>query len=344
MTTPYIPKALSSPVLNPSVGSVGAAPIPYISAAQYQFAPTAMSIGQLVPGGTTTKQLQALADVIRRASRWADNICFGADPAGKASLAASLSVESQWVRVIRTTLRLVCSYKPPIELVGCDVGLSATSLSSIGSTLAGAVRFGFRTIYVPYGGAGVVFRSGDIPAPVPFISTGNRLYAVWSYVNGFAHTKLAADVTKTATSCEVTATDGDGGLWGVYAATATKGFLGTQLQVIDGVNTEIVSVKSVTKGSSTTTLTTSAFQHAHTVPTAPTFIPVTAVPEDVAGAIVTLTSAWIKTSRGSRTREMPMRPGGPPTKERMAQAGALGNYETAVAILHPYGVRTKAKN
>lgn len=337
MTAPYVPTALATPVVNPSAGSVGANPIPYISPTEYQFAPTAMAIGQLVPGGFTNTQLHALADVIRRASRWADNICFGADPDGKASLAASVSVESQWAKLVNGALRLACDYRP-IEVVGIDIGPAPTSVTSIGSTAAGQVRIGRRTIVVPLA-SGNVFRNNDVPAVVPYGRQSGRLYAVWSYVNGFPHTKLHTSVSAAATSCVVTATDGAGGLWGVYAASGA--FLGTQLQIIDGVNTETVSVKGITKGASTTTLTTSAFQYAHAVPTAPDFIPVTQLPEDIHQACITLTSVLLKTSRGSRTMEMPRSPGQPPNRQVMAQAGAIGNWENACNLLHDYGVRVK---
>ncbi|HVA08717.1 MAG TPA: hypothetical protein VNG12_18440 [Acidimicrobiales bacterium] len=337
MAAPYVPTAFSTPVISPSAGSVGANPIPYVSISEYQFAPTAMAIGQLVPGGFTTTQLQSLADVIRRASRWADNICFGADPDGKASLAASVSVESQWAKVVNGALRLACDYRP-IEVVGIDVGASPTSVSSVGATVAAQVRIGRRTIVVPLA-IGSIFRSKDVPAITPYATQFGRVYAVWSYVNGFPHTKLHTSVLSGATTCVVTATNGAGGLWGVYAASGA--FLGTQLQIIDGVNTETVSVKSITAGTTTTTLTTSAFQHAHTVPTAPDFIPVTQLPEDIHQACITLTSALIKSTRGSRTMEMARAPGQPPSRQVMAQAGALGNWENACDLLHDYGIRQK---
>lgn len=339
MPTPAMPTALSTSPVNPSVGSVGANPIPYISSSEYQFAPTAMAIGTLVPGGTDTKQLQALADVIRRASRWADYICFGMDPAGKASLAASVSVESDYAKIVNGELRLNCDYKPIVQLVGLNVGATPTSASSVGDTTAGMARFLRRTIIVPMT-TGVVFRTGDSPAALPpYGARAGRMYALWSYVFGYPHTRLAANVVAGTTSCSVTATDGNGGLWGVYAGNGS--YLGTQLQVIDGINTETVSVTGITPNGAKTTLTTSPFQHAHTVPDAPDFIPVTALPEDIHQACITLASMLIKTSRGSRTMEMPARPGSQPDRQRLAQAGAMGNWENAKALLHDYGVRMK---
>ena len=192
MAGPYIPTPFASPVILPQVGSVGASPLAYISNSEYQFAPTAMSVGQLVPGGTALDQQRALADVLRRASRWADNICFGADPAGKASLAASVSVESQWARVVRGELRLFCDYRPT-EVLGIDVGAGPTSTMTVGATSAAKVRVGRRTVVVPIT-AGFIFRTGDTPGQSPWGGSVGRIYAVWSYVFGYPHTKLTTSV------------------------------------------------------------------------------------------------------------------------------------------------------
>lgn len=337
MTSPYLPTALSSPVLNPATGSSGANPFPYISVSEYQYAPTAIGIPSLKPGGSSADQTQVLFDTIRRASHWADTICFGADPAAKGvSLAASLSVESTWTTIKTGELRLMCDYKPILELVGCDVGIDPTTVSSIGS-LAASARFTRRTIHVPY--YGFPFRSGDTTpsSPIPNASTYGRIYAVWSYVNGYPHTQLVDSVTAGATSCVVSSTDGNGGLWGVYPASGA--FPGTELTVYDGANTETVYVQAITTGTTTTTLTTSAFRNAHTLPTAPDFLPVSAVPADVHQAVISLTTMLIKT-RGARAMVMPS-VGGQPSKQALAQAGVLEDWQIADMLLTPYKVRMK---
>lgn len=338
MAAPYLPAALSAPIINPSTGSSGANPFPYISVSEYRYAPTAMSTLALIPNGSAAEQLQALSDTIRRASRWADTICFGADPAAKGvSLAASLSVESMWTTVKLGELRLICDYKPILELVGCDVGQGPTNTSTIG-TMASSARFGRRTIYIPY--YGVPFRSGDTTPPAaPSAYSFGRLYAVWSYVNGYPHTQLVDSVTKGATSCVVSSTDGNGGLWGVYPASGA--FPGSELTVYDGTNTETVYVQSITTGTTTTTLTTSAFANAHTVPAAPDFLPVSAVPPDVHQAVISLTTMLIKT-RGARAFQMPS-VGQAPSRQSLGQAGVLEDWDIAQMLLTPYRVRMKSK-
>lgn len=337
MSTPYLPTPLSAPAINPAEGSSGSPAFPYISVSEYQFAPTAMATGTLVPGKTTQDQTQALADTIRRASRWADNLCFGADPASKgASLAASLSVEAAYLRVIGGELRLMCDYKPILELVGCDIGSDPSSVTSIG-TISASVRFGRRTVYVPF--YGLPFRAGDTaPTNPPLPSADGRLYAVWSYVNGYPHTVLAGNVAQGATSCVVSSTDGNGGLWGVYPAAAP--FSGTALTVYDGSATETVYVQGVTAGTTTATLTTTAFANAHTLPASPDFLPVSAIPSDIHQAVISLTTMLIKT-RGARSLVLPNSLGGQPSRQGLGQAGVLEDWQIAEMLLTPYRVRMK---
>lgn len=344
MTAPYIPTQLAVPIINPGISGTGASPIPYISNTQYRFAPTAMDSKNMVPGGDAQDQSQSLADVIRRASRWADSICFGADPAAKgASLAASLSVESVRTRVRNGTLRLICDYRPILEVVGIDVGFSPTSVSSVGPTVAGMVEIGRRTISVPIGTSRAFGRNNDGPAVLPNSGASGSLYAVWSYVNGYPHTRLAANVAADATTCDVVATDGAGGLWGVYPASGA--FLGTELTVVDGGATERVLVQDVTPNGATTTLTTTPFANAHTVPAAPDLIPVTTLPENIHQAVISLTTMLIKT-RGARGLVMPTTPGGKPQGQTSGQAGSMQDYKIARELLWEGGfvIRSKQKN
>lgn len=335
MAVPYTPTTLTTPIINPAVGGYGA-PIPYISNSVYSFAPTAMDVSNLVQGGNTQAQEQALYDTIRRASGWADRYCFGADPAAKgASLAATLSVESAYVKVLRGELRLVCDYKPIIDVRGIDVGLDPANVQSIGSTMAASVRVGRRTIYVPYA---QVFWNGPPPTDTPTVSlpvnAGDRLYVVWSYTNGYPHTKLAASIGANTNQCSLTATDGAGGLLGVYP--------GTQMTIVDGGNTETFTVQSVTAGATTATVTATAnFATTHNLPAAPDFLPVTALPDDVRAAIIFLATSLIKT-RGdlSVVLDEMQEP-----RERQASAGDIeDDVAYAMELLDPYRIRVKGKN
>ncbi len=336
---PYTPAPFAQPIVNPAVGSIGAPALPYLSNSQYLFAPTAVDAAHLVPGGSPPQQAQALADTLRRASAWADNICFGTDPATKgASLAASLAVQSGQVRIRQGLLRLVCDYKPVLEVVGIDIGFDPSNTTSVGAATAAMARIGRRSITVPLAGS-AVSRSGDSPLLPPTAGMASSVYAVWSYVSGYPHTELVASIAAGATTATVAATDGAGGLWGVYPASGA--FPGTQLTVADGASTESVYVQAIAPGAATCVLTTSPFASAHTLAAPPDFLAVSAVPPDVTQAAISLTTMLIKT-RGARALVMPSLGGVPQaSRQAFAQAGALEDWDIAAKLLAPYRVHSK---
>ncbi len=341
MTTPYLPTPFASPIVNPVLGTIGAPPLPYISNSEFIFAPTALPGRNLAR--TPANSPQTLADTIRRACTWADTVVFGVDPSGKgASLSASLSVEDAYVGLKGRQLRLICDYKPIIEVVGITVGTGPGHVFSLPPTVQSTVQIWRRTIMVPF--IGVIYRSSDVPVWTPNnIPPGNTIYAVWSYVNGYPHTKLLTSVVAGATTCKVMTTNGTGGLWGVYPATLTRGFPGTQLTVTDGMNTEGIFVKGIEQTGTDTVLTTSPFRHAHTVPAHPDFISVSNVPQDVHQAAISLTSMLVKL-RGTIAFEMP--PASTlttPQQSIFAQSGALEDFNIAMRNLQRYRVLAKSK-
>lgn len=330
--TPYTPTPFASAVANPAVGGTGV-PYPYVSPSQYQNAPTAIDTSSLVPGSAGAN-LQSLADVLARASGWADRICFGADPAAKgASLCATLSVESAQVPVIRGELRLPCDYKPIVQLNGLDVGPDMSSLSSVGASIAARVRFGRRTIYVPL--AGLPFRAGDTSSlqwpPNYYPLGGQKVTAVWSYVNGYPHTYLTASVTAGTNTATVATTDGVGGLLGLMANTS-------QLTFVDGPRTERLTVQSVTNN--VITFATN-FQYAHTAPSLPDFLPVTSIPRDVEEAVILLGNCLIKTQGEPAIVLAEM---DEPKSIDKDMGDSFDDYTRACLMLKPFSVRLKAKN
>ena len=322
MSLPYSPTPFTSPVVNPAIGGAGT-PIPYISNSQYAFAPTAMDVSNLIDGGTPAAQTRALADVIRRASAWADRVCFGADAAAKgASLAATLSVQSAQLPVLGGELRLVCDYKPIIQVNGVDLGANMASLAPLAD--ASVISIGRRTIYVPLS-AGIVGRDNGALLMSP---QGSRYTVVWSYVNGYPHTSLAAGVVAGASSITVAATDGGTGLLGVLP--------GMRMSIVDGQNTESFTVDTVT-GSTITTKAPLAFPHA--LPASPDFLPVTAIPDEVEQAVILMTTALIKT-RGDNSLVLD---GITEPKEAQSVAGdEWSDMDIALQMLAPYRVRIKS--
>jgi hypothetical protein len=339
VTLPYTPVVLTTPIVPPNLAVVGAPSAPLISNSVYGFAPTAINTSLLIPSKNNPGQEAfVLADEIRRASRWVGQICFGASAAATGvTPAAGLSVESDTVKVRNGRLSLICNYKPIGPVIGIDVGSYPGNVTSIGSSLSAAVTTGIRTIYVPLYGYPV--RPGDVGSPVtPWGGYGGSAYAVWSYVYGYPHTVLAEPVSQGATTCVVQATNGSGGLWGVFPGMTT-------FRIADKALTEFVLVAGITPGSPSAnlcTLTTSAFQNGHVLPIAPDFTPVTTLPDDIEQACISLTTVLIK-GRGSMAQVMPTTPGGQPSGKALGQAGATTDYGKAMKLLKPYMVRTKSK-
>lgn len=322
MTQPYSPTPFATPVVNPAVGGAGA-PIPYLSNSQYTYAPTSMDITELVPNGSDADQARALADTIRRASAWADRICFGADAAAKgASLAATLSVQSATLPVLGGELRLTCDYKPVLEVVGIDVGSSMSTLAPLADS--SNIRFGRRSVYVPIS-AGIVGRDNGA---LGFSTAGSRYVAVWSYVNGYPHTSLAAAVTAGATTVTVAPTDGSTGLLGVYT--------GTRMTIVDDVNTETFTVASV---SGAVITTTAPLLYNHDVPGSPDFLPVTAIPADVEEAVILLVTTLIKT-RGDNALALDEITA--PEHMKPDTGDEFTDLKVAMMMLAPYRVRMKS--
>ena len=286
-----------------------------------------MDTTQLVPGGDEQSQLQALYDLIARASAWADRITMGSDPSSKgASLSATLTVESAILPVVAGTIRLVCNYRPIITVNGLDIGFTMSDLQPVGTQVQGAMQIGTSVVTVPL--IPYVGRSGQAVAPPISARTANRLACVWSYVSGYPHTALASAITAGATSCTVQATDGAGGLLGIIPGV-------TQLSIRDGVNTESFLVSQV---SGTTLTPASPFQFAHTLPQAPDFLPVTGMPQDIQNAAIYETTYLLKT-RGDNS--MVLQETSEPNAVQKGAGDEFADHTYALSLLEPYRVRLK---
>ncbi len=327
--TPALPTPFTTPVANPSVGASGGGP-PYISPGEFLAAPTALDTTQLIPGEGQQAQLQALADTVARASAIADRICMGQDVAAKgASLAASVSVESAIVPVVNGALRLVCDYKPIVQVNGINVGYSMADLQPVGSAVQQAIQIGRRTIIVPL----IPYVGRDTSALNPPMSarTAGKFAVLWSYVNGWPHMQLAEPITAGATTCVVGATDGGTGVLGVVPGA-------TQLTIRDGASTETFAVSAVT---GTTLTSATPFQFGHSLPQAPDFLPVTALPADIQNAALYLTMFLIKT-RGDSS--LVLDPLVEPKQIQRLQGDQYADYTVALSNLEPYRVRIKGHN
>ena len=255
--------------------------IPYLTTEEYQRAPTAVDVANLVSGGPQS-QLVALTETIARASSWIDtyvtNSAFG-------TLCATSNTESARVWGNRDGQIIVHPKLWPIlEVQSFSYSVPGAAFAAASITPAGNIWIEPQQFIVQpnsvygwnsftgaanYGGAGG-WQVG--------ITTGQYL-CEWQYVNGFPNTTLSASVAAGASSVTV-----QSGI-GIYP--------GTQLSVYDAPTDESVTVASnYTPGSSTVPLTTTlAYNHNAGVS-------VTNLPAAVKQAAILLTTALIK-QRGS---------------------------------------------
>ena len=321
MSVPFSPTAFATPIVAPNVGTLYRR-APYISPSEYRFAPTAVATTGLNPGSQepSVDSLSNLADVINRASGIIDEHCFHA-PDG--TLAASPSVESDWIKAKGDgSLNLICNFKPVIAVLGIAIGPTPSTIQSLNPTSPADIFIRNKVIMIPATYYNTV--SGNaLPFPVPTYKGG--VFAVWEYVNGFAHATLTASCAANATTLTIeNAVVGDS-LYGIYP--------GTVLRIKDGNLTELVQVASVS--GNTVTLTGTGTVNAHTLPSAPDFIPVTALPWDIEQACIFVTSALIK-SRGSRAQILSAMAGERASSQAMHMAGASHDIEMACKALRSY--------
>jgi hypothetical protein len=289
--------------------------VPYISLADYASAPTAVDTTALIPGGSVQGNLVELGNVIRRASAWADNLCFQI-------LAATLDTQMEsGVRVRNDgTVHVACDFWPVLELDSFLAGPSPSTMSAVTQT-ADIWLKGRKVLVVPvYGQSANPSNSLAFPGP---LLPGHRAYCQWAYWNGWPHSMLAATTVKTATSL-------------VLQTALPQAAAGQTLMIWDGASTEPVQVAASFTGGKTVPLAAATvFDHTlPTLPTTPGSITVTALPDDVRQAVISLTSALIKT-RGAESYEMASI-GQEPSKSDLIEGGGLEDLAVAVDLLGKY--------
>lgn len=295
-------------------------PIPYISPGEYRAAPTAVGTAALVPGNTSAQaSLNSLAQVVARASSMVDNIVYHDN---EGSLAGAFITEGDYIRVqLDGSLSVICNYPPIWEVVGMAVGPNPNQMVNLDPVTASALTINGNIIKVPS------FSMG--PEPVPFIgrwpSVNGSVYLLWRYVGGFPHTSLAASATAGATTISLASTSTESlVVAGLDAAT-----LPIPMVICDPANIEEVVI---TEMNGLTATLAQPLQYNHTIPTAPDFIRVSAIPWEVEQAAISLTSVLLKL-RGTRSQIPTVAMGGMPNTEALARAGALDDYEVATQLL-----------
>ncbi len=290
--------------------------VPYITPVDYLNDPTGMDPDDLVPDGSSLSQEQALLMKIRQASAWANEIC-------DMVLQATVNDESQWTKVDRYGYaNLRCKYWPILELDAAFVGPDANTLAAVQPGTA--INIGKRVIQVPVNNS--AFLPGQMYTRWGF---NRRLLARWTYVNGYPHTTLAADVSAGANQITVGPLGNPTNPLGVY--------VGTPLVVYDGPLTEAITVAGLASPGVVTLA--SPLQNAHVAAGgtgAFGTVLVSALPDSVREATIRLTSALIK-GRGAEAIEMMSVGGGQPHTTITEEPGGMDDLAVACDLLERYG-------
>jgi hypothetical protein len=242
------------------------------------------------------------------------------------SLAAGLIVEQQYVPLKpHGGFDLICNYKPVTEFVGMMLGAMPSQMTNAAPAVAQDCWIEGKIIHVP---------AAWSTTPMPIFSYPadrmNKLYAIWSYVCGYPNYAIASPnpIAKAATSIALLPPQPGGTtLPGLYS--------GMSLRIVDGPNSETVTLASTPTGLTITLAAGTAFTHA--VPVLPDFVRVTALPEDIEMSTAYLANVLHKT-QGFRAMVMPGSPGGVPSQKAMGMAGVLGDYENAMKLLKKFSI------
>jgi hypothetical protein len=324
MSPAFVPEPFAQPAVSPDTATLFRR-APYISPSEYKQTPTAVAVSGLVPGGNAAENEAALATVIARASDWVDTICFHR---ADGTLAASPSTESGWVRVKNDgSLKLICNYKPILEVDALAIGSGPNSMSNIGQESAEELTIAGQIIQLPQASP-----VRGITTFFPGVRTvGGKVYVVWTYVNGYPHTALTKTVAEEETVIEVApSVPGGSAVYGVYP--------GTQLTIHDSELTEVVVVSSV-EGLKLNLQSETLYEHKLPTPPTQDSIRVSSIPWVVEQACISLVSALIK-MRGSRSLVLPQTAASAtaPGKQAAMQSGGQKDIELATDLLKPFTV------
>ena len=261
---------------------------PYLTSTEYNNAPTAMDVNNLIAGGSAQANATALTETINRACSWIDQFCLGA----WGSLTATQNTENARVWGNRYGQIVVHPKYWPILSVdavsyapmGAGIPSSGASITPSGNVWIEPMQF-----VISSSGGTTAWTSGGLTGNWGWggggIGVGTCEYFVnFTYTNGWPNTTLAASVAAGATSIQPS------NVTGIYP--------GTPLTLYDlPLDEPAVVASTYTIGSSTVPLT-APLQYAHS-----TTATVTNLPPAIKQAAILATTAFIK-QRGSGALEV----------------------------------------
>lgn len=284
----------------------------YLTTSEYLQAPTGVDVNSLVPGASSQAQTAVLAQTIARASSWADQLCHMV-------LACTQETEAGEYTADRYARWLLHPRQWPIVdlLAATATPLGTTSPVTLDVSTAWLEE---RRIVLPT--AGTLNTSSVGALQFGAATRLQRAYLQFTYLAGWPNTTLAANAAAGDKTFTV------GSALGIYGTqTSQLVTAGTVLTFYDSDKTEQVQVVSVT--GSTLTLSV-GLTYAHTAG-----VSVSAFPPAIKQAVISLTSALIKT-RGSDALVMESLTSGPSRVQGMGENGAIEDVEIAVELLDPF--------
>jgi hypothetical protein len=245
--------------------------VPYLSVAEFKAEPTGLDLSNLVEARGQVDQDTALAALIATASAVADNYCFGA----YGTLCATTETQSGQIRADRHGyFRVHPRFWPIIAINSFSVGSTPANLTPL--TLSAENCWIEESSFVITQGT---ISSVTTQGPLEFgmrAMPGYRQFAQWTYVNGWPNLFLAADAAQGAQSI-------------VSSVTPEGIFAGTQLNVWDPPNDEVVTVDASYVAGSATIPLTAPLAQAHVKGTN-----VSNLPKSIKRAVVLLTTGAIR--------------------------------------------------
>jgi hypothetical protein len=261
--------------------TVGVAPTtrfydqPYLTVQEYKDAPTAIDFDNLVVGGNANAQNAELANVILRASSFMDEYL-------NQNLNASVQTETQRIRMTPEGYIALHPFNDPVvALESFYYGSTPNNLTALGD--CSLAWFEEQQIIIPIT---QMLSSFSSQGPLEFGGYGggrNQIFVKYTYVAGYVN-NLITTATATQSSMIVQSASG---------ITA-----GMSLRIIDGANSESVTVASNYVYGSTTVPLVSALLYTHA-----SGIPFGNMPSAIKQACVLITTAFIK-ARGDGSMMM----------------------------------------
>ena len=256
---------------------------PYLTAAEYQNAPTSMDFSNLVVGGNSAAQEAELSRVILRASSFLDEYL-------NQNLCATRKIETQRTRFMPNGfISLHPNQNPIIALEAFSYGMTPNELVAIPDP--SLCWFESQQIIIPVSQMSLTWSSSG---PLSFGgggSSANQIYCQYTYTSGYVNNPIATAVAGTSS---------------MTVANATGIVAGQALRIYDGAKSELVYVASgYTYGATTVTLA-SPLLYDHAAGT--TF---GNLPNAIKEACILVTTAFIK-MRGdsSMTMQVTVNPSG----------------------------------